>query len=398
MPPTGDLLIRRAGRVVTHHGEALDGPAAVSVRNGVIAWVGPDARVPWTITDAPELDVEGACVVPGFVDPHTHALWAGSRTQEFVARRAGERYDGGGIASTVAATTATADDELLALAAARLTAMAENGTTTVEVKTGYGLAPDAELRLLRLVVELGRRVPLRVEPTLLAHVVPAGADRAAHVAGLAAVLPEAKRIGARWLDVFCDRGAYTVEEARTLLAAGRKAGLGGRLHAEQLTRTGAAELAAEGGCASADHLEHVDAAGAAAMAAAGTVGVLLPTATLNTGGGWDYARVLRDAGVTLALGTDCNPGTSWCESMPYALQLAAPLLGLTVAEALRAATIGAAAALRRPDLGVLKLNAPGDLAVLAAGHEADLLAHLGAPAVRTTIVGGVPVAGRRHIH
>jgi len=398
MPPSGDLLIRRAGRVVTNHGEPLDGPAAVSVRNGVLAWVGPDARVPWTITDAPELDAAGACVVPGFVDPHTHALWAGSRREEYVARRRGERYDGGGIASTVAATTAAPDEELVAAAAARLTAMAANGTTTVEVKTGYGLAPEAELRLLRLVGTLADRVPLRVEPTLLAHVVPAGADRAEHVAALAAVLPEAKARGARWLDVFCDRGAYTVAEARTLLTAGRAAGLGGRLHAEQLSRTGAAALAAECGCASADHLEHVDAAGARAMAAAGTVGVLLPTATLNTGGGWDNARVLRDAGVTLALGTDCNPGTSWCESVPYALQLAAPLLGLTVAEALAAATSGGAAALRRPDLGVLRLNAAGDLVVLEAGHEADLLAHLGAPAVRTTVVGGVPVAGQRHIH
>lgn len=398
MPPAGDVLIRRAGRVVTNNGDPLDGPAAVSVRNGVVAWVGPDDRVPWTITDAPELDAGGACVLPGFVDPHTHALWAGSRRDEYAARLAGERYDGGGIASTVAATTAATDDELLELAAARLARMAANGTTTVEVKTGYGLDPAAELRLLGLVRRLAERTPLRVEPTLLAHVVPPGVDRAAHVAALAAALPAAKAAGARWIDVFCDRGAFTVEEARTLLAAGTSAGLGGRLHAEQLTRTGAAALAAECGCASADHLEHVDEPGAKAMAAAGVTGVLLPTATLSTGGSWDNARILRDAGVTLALGTDCNPGTSWCESVPYALQLAAPLLGLSVSEAIRAATVGGAAALRRPDLGVLKLNAPGDLVVLEAEHEADLLAHLGAPAVRTTIVGGVPVSGARTIH
>jgi imidazolonepropionase len=398
VPPAGDVLIRRAGRVVTNNGDPLDGPAAVSVRNGVVAWVGPDDRVPWTITDAPELDAGGACVLPGFVDPHTHALWAGSRRDEYAARLAGERYDGGGIASTVAATTAATDDELLELAAARLARMAANGTTTVEVKTGYGLDPAAELRLLGLVRRLAERTPLRVEPTLLAHVVPPGVDRAAHVAALAAALPAAKAAGARWIDVFCDRGAFTVEEARTLLAAGTSAGLGGRLHAEQLTRTGAAALAAECGCASADHLEHVDEPGAKAMAAAGVTGVLLPTATLSTGGSWDNARILRDAGVTLALGTDCNPGTSWCESVPYALQLAAPLLGLSVSEAIRAATVGGAAALRRPDLGVLKLNAPGDLVVLEAEHEADLLAHLGAPAVRTTIVGGVPVSGARTIH
>jgi imidazolonepropionase len=241
-------------------------------------------------------------------------------------------------------------------------------------------------------------VPLRIEPTLLAHVVPAGADRSAHVAALAAALPAAAAAGARWVDVFCDRGAYTVAEARTLLRAGAAAGLGGRVHAEQLSRTGAATLAAECGCASADHLEHLDEAGAKAMAAAGVVGVLLPTATLSTGGSWDSARVLREAGATLALGTDCNPGTSWCESIPYAMQLAAPLLGLTVPETVRAATAGAALALRRPDLGVLKLNAPGDLVLLEAEHEADLLAHLGAPAVRTTIVGGVPISGARTVH
>jgi imidazolonepropionase len=398
VPPVGDLLVRRAGRVVTNNGEPLDGPAAVSVRGGVVAWVGPDDRVPWTITDAPELDAAGACVLPGFVDPHTHALWAGSRREEYAARLAGESYDGGGIASTVAATAAASDDDLLDLAAERLRRMAANGTTTVEVKTGYGLDPDAELRLLRLVRRLADRVPLRVEPTLLAHVIPAGADRAAHVAALASALPAAAAAAARWVDVFCDRGAFTVDEARTLLRAGARAGLGGRLHAEQLSRTGAAALAAECGCACADHLEHVDDAGATAMAARGVVGVLLPTATLNTGGCWDSARVLRDAGVTLALGTDCNPGTSWCESIPYALQLAAPMLGLTVPEAVRAATVGGAAALRRPDLGVLKLNSPGDLVLLEAGHEADLLAHLGAPAVRTTIVGGVPVSGSRTVH
>jgi imidazolonepropionase len=398
VPPAGDLLVRRAGRVVTNNGEPLPGPAAVSVRNGVIAWIGPDDRVPWTITDAPELDAGGACVLPGFVDPHTHALWAGSRREEYAARLAGESYTGGGIASTVAATAAATDEELLDLAAACLGRMATNGTTTVEVKTGYGLDPDAELRLVGLVRRLADRVPLRVEPTLLAHVVPVGVDRTAHVAGLVAATPAAAAAGARWLDVFCDRGAFTVEEARTLLRAGAAAGLGGRLHAEQLTRTGAAALAADTGCASADHLEHVDEAGAKAMAAAGVVGVLLPTATLSTGGGWDNARILRDAGVTFALGTDCNPGTSWCESIPYALQLAAPLLGLTVPEAIRAATAGGGAALRRPDLGVLKLTYPGDLLVLDAEHEADLLAHLGAPAVRTTVVGGVPISGTRTIH
>jgi imidazolonepropionase len=388
VPPVGDLLVRRAGRIVTNDGPPVPGPAAVSVRNGVVAWIGPDERVPWTITDAPELDADGACVLPGFVDPHTHALWAGSRREEYAARLAGESYTGGGIASTVAATTAAADDELLDLAALRLGRMAANGTTTVEVKTGYGLDPAAELRLVGLVRRLAERVPLRVEPTLLAHVVPAGVDRGAHVAALAGLMPAAVDAGARWLDVFCDRGAFTVDEARTLLRAGAAAGLGGRLHAEQLSHTGAAALAAETGCASADHLEHVDEAGAKAMAATGVVGVLLPTATLSTHGGWDNARVLREAGVTLALGTDCNPGTSWCESMPYAIQLGCLAMGLSVDEAFRAATLGGARALRRDDIGHLARGTRGDLAVLDAEHEADVVAHLGGRAVSRTVVGG----------
>jgi imidazolonepropionase len=392
-PPSGDLLVRRAGRVVTNAGPPLPGPAAVAIRSGVVAWLGAERDIPYALTDAPELDAGGACVVPGFVDPHTHLVWAGSRRAEFEARLAGERYDGGGIATTVAATGAASDEELRRLAEGRVRAMLAAGTTTVEVKTGYGLEPAAELRLLDVIGALAGRVPARVEPTFLAHVVPAGADRATHVRALADALPEAARRGARWCDVFCDRSAFTVEETAALLSAARAAGLGTRLHAEQLSRTGAAALAAEHGCASADHLEHVDEAGARAMAAAGVVGVLLPTATLSTRGThWDSARVLRAAGVRLALGTDCNPGTSWCESMPYAIQLACLLLGLTVAEALDAASRGGAAALRRDDVGHLGPGACGDLAVLAAEHEADLVAHLGAPAVRTTVVGGVPVA------
>jgi imidazolonepropionase len=391
-PPSGDLLVRRAGRVVTHAGPPLDGPAAVSVRGGVVAWVGADRDVPWALTDAPELDAGGACVVPGFVDPHTHLVWAGSRRSEFEARLAGRRYDGGGIATTVAATSAASEEDLLRLAEGRVRAMLANGTTAVEVKTGYGLAPAAELRLLDVIRALAGRVPARVEPTFLAHVVPAGVDRAGHVAAFAEALPAAARGGARWCDVFCDRGAFDLAETGVLLSAARAAGLGTRLHAEQLTRSGAAALAAEHGCASADHLEHVDEAGAKAMAAAGVVGVLLPTATLSTRGAhWETARVLREAGVRLALGTDCNPGTSWCESMPYAIQLGCLLLGLTVAEALDAATRGGAAAVRRDDVGHLGVGARGDLAVLAAEHEADLVAHLGAAPVSATVVGGVPV-------
>jgi imidazolonepropionase len=389
--PAGDLLVRGIGRLVSQAGPPVAGPAAVLIRAGRVAWTGPERDLP-AGPPLPELDAAGGCVLPGFVDPHTHLLWAGDRRAEFEARLAGERYDGGGIATTVAATAAATDAELLALARGRVEAMIANGTTTVEVKTGYGLRAAAELRLLGLIGELAGQVPARLQATFLAHVVPAGAARARHVAELVAALPAAAGRGARWCDVFADRGAYDLAEAGQLLAAARAAGLGTRLHAEQLARTGAAALAAEHGCASADHLDLVDAAGARALAAAGVVGVLLPTATLATRGRhWDAAQVLRAAGVTLALGTDCNPGTSWCESMPYAMQLGCLLLGLSVADAVRAATRGGAAALRQPDLGHLGVGAHGDLVVLAAEHEADLVAHLGARPARRTVIAGNPV-------
>jgi imidazolonepropionase len=383
-----DLTVRRIGRLLTMAGEPVAGAAAV-VRDGRVAWTGPDHDLP---PDAPEeqLDAAGACVVPGFVDAHTHLLFAGVRREEFVARLAGTSYDGGGIRTTVAATAGATDAELLDLAAGRAAAGLAHGTTTMEVKTGYGLTVASELRLLRLAVELAARTPVRLEPTYLgAHVVPAGRDRDEYVDEVVATLPAAAAAGARWADVFCDQGVFTVDEARRILTAAREAGLGLRLHAEEIARTGAAGLAAELGCASADHLEHVSPGDARAMAAAGVVAVLLPTVTLSLrSNAWGHAAVLRDAGVELALATDCNPGTSWCESMPYAVQLACLAMGLSVAEAFRAATLGAAHSLRRDDVGHLGVGAHGDLAVLDAAHEADVVAHLGGRPVTTTVIGG----------
>ena len=266
-----DLTVRHAGRLLTMTGEPLT-DAAVVIRGGRVAWVGPDAGLP---PDAPEptLDAAGACVVPGFVDAHTHLLFAGVRRAEFVARLAGTTYDGGGIRTTVEATAAATDDELLDLAAGRVAAALAHGTTTMEVKSGYGLTVESELRLLGLVGELARRTPVRLEATYLgAHVVPAGRDRDDYVAEVIATLPLAAEAGASWADVFCDRGVFTVDEARRILTAAREHGLGLRLHAEEIARTGAAALAAELGCASADHLEHVTAEDARAMAAAGVVG------------------------------------------------------------------------------------------------------------------------------
>lgn len=387
-----DLVVRRIGRLLTMAGPVVE-DAAVVVSDGRVSWTGPDRALPAGLGERPELDVHGRAVLPGFVDSHTHLVWAGSRRAEFVARLAGEPYTGGGIATTVAATRAASYDDLLALATERLRAAATAGTTTIEVKSGYGLTPGDECRLLDVVAAAGQAVRARVSATYLgAHVVPPDADRGAYVDEVVATLPAARAHGAEWCDVFCDEGAFTVEEARRILSAAREHGLGLRVHAEQLARTGAAELAAELACASADHLEKIDAAGAAALARAGVVATLVPVVSLySRSGDWGHARVLHDAGCTLAIATDCNPGTAWCESMPYAVQLACLAMGLPVDEAWRAATTGGAQALRRRDVGHLGVGARGDLVVLAAGHEADAVAHLGAPVVTATVVGGLVV-------
>lgn len=387
------LLVRGIGRLLPMTSPPVENAAAL-VLDGKVAWVGPERDLPRDLPDdTAELDVEGRCAVPGFVDAHTHLVFAGSRRAEFVARLAGVSYDGGGIRTTVAATRESSEDKLRRLALVRAQAALRNGTTTIEVKSGYGLTPEHELRLLDVIAWLGSVTPLRVEATYLgAHVVPAGVDRATYVDEVIKTLPDARDHGARWCDVFCDEGVFTLDETRRILGAAREAGLGLRLHAEELAHTGAARLAAEAGCASADHLEHVTGADARAMAAAGVVGVLLPTVTLSLrSGAWGQAALLREAGVELALATDCNPGTSWCESMPYAIQLACLEEGLSVEEAFRAATLGAAHALRREDVGHLSVGAWGDLAVLEAEHEADVVAHLGAPAVWATLAGGVRV-------
>ena len=372
-------------------GPAVDGPAAVVIRGGRVAWTGAEADLP-AGADLPAYDAGGACVSPGFVDPHTHLVWAGSRREEFIARLDGTAYDGGGIRTTVAATRAATTEELTRLAVTRARAMLANGTTTLEVKTGYGLTTAEELRLLDVIAAIGERTPVRIEPTYLgAHVVPADRERGDYVTEVTATVPAAAAHGARWCDVFCDEGAFTVDEAQRIFAAAHDAGLGLRIHAEQLAHTGGAALAADLGCASADHLEHVTEDDARRLAAAGVVAVLLPTAALSVRGSTtDHVDRLRSAGVQLALATDCNPGTSWCESMPYAIQLGCLELGLSVTEAFAAATIGGAAALRRSDVGHLGVGAYGDLAVFAAEHEADVIAHLGARPVSVTIVDGIP--------
>jgi imidazolonepropionase len=318
-------------------------------------------------------------------------VWAGSRRDDFLARvdrSAG--YTPGGIASTVAATRAASYDDLARSAQQRVDRAVAAGTTTLEVKSGYGLTPGDEMRLLDVASTLSG--PQVTTTYLGAHVVPDGRERAAYVAEVVQSLPDARSRGAQWCDVFCDDGAFTVEETRLILTAAAAAGLGGRIHAEQLTHTGAATLAAELRAASADHLDHVTEADARALAAAGTVAVVVPVCSLYTRSGrWGHAGLLRDAGCTLAIATDCNPGTAWCESMPYAMQLACLAMGLPADVVLRGATLGGARALRRDDVGHLSPGARADLVVVDGDHEADLLAHLGSSAVARTVVGATPI-------
>lgn len=386
------LVVRRIGRLTTWLAPTVaDG--AVVIRDGQVAWTGPDADLPAGLGDIDELDAEGGAVLPGFVDCHTHGVWAGSRREDLIGRLSGEPYAPRGIVSTVDATRAAPDDELLDAATARLRTMLAHGTTTVEIKSGYGLTPGDERRLLDVAHRAAAQAGIAATTTYLgAHVVPPDRERDEYVDEVIATI--AAGVSAQWCDVFCDDGAFTVEEARRILTAARDAGLGLRIHAEQLTRTGAARLAAELRCASADHLDHVDATDARALADAGVVAVLVPVVGLYSRTfHWGHARRLIDAGCTLAIATDCNPGTAWCESMPYAVQLASLAMGLPVAMALRAATLGGAQALRRSDVGHLSPGARGDLVVLAADHEADLVAHVGVNPVIQTVVGGYPIGG-----
>lgn len=367
---------------------------AIALEAGCVCWIGPER-------DAPEgdvVDASGCVVLPGLVDCHTHLVWAGDRSDEFRRRLAGESYTsilegGGGILSTVRATRAAPDDVLEAVAVARLRAMRARGVTTVEAKSGYGLDPSTEARILRIARAAGSRADVRVLGTFLgAHAIPAEwrHDRAAYVRQvideqLPAALPWAHAI-----DAYVDRGAFTLEEGLEILAAGKAAGLHVRVHAEQVVHTGIAAGAAKLGAISADHLERIDEAGIAAMAAAGTVAVLLPTAMLYLRDPPPPVAALRAAGVPLAVATDYNPGTSPLSDLWLAATLAVITLGLTVEEAILAITRNAARAIGVPGLGQLRVGGPADLVVVepAAGFPptaAGLIQPLGGQRVRAVL-------------
>jgi imidazolonepropionase len=365
-------------------------PWALLVRDGRIAWVGAPAHA---AADDEVVDLGSALVTPGLVDSHTHPIFAGDRSDEAAARLEGAPYTEGGILRTVRATRATDDATLEALVQSRLLAALRAGTTTVECKSGYGLSLEEELRHLRLLRRAASRVPVRVVATFLgAHAVPPEAPSMAeyvdHVAS--DMIPAVAAEGlADFVDVFADAGFFDLAAVERIGAAAAAARLGLRLHAEQLARTGATELAVRVGAASVDHLEQLDAAGVAALAASTTVATLLPAPALVMRGGLPPARTLLNAGANVALASDANAGTySGFGMMPLVVGLGATLLGMSAREALTAATTGSAQALRRPDLGRMEVGAAADLVAWDAEHEGAFALRLGAMRPVRAWVGG----------
>lgn len=339
---------------------------ALRVRGGLVDWVGPANSAPEA---ASVVQVNGGVGLPGLVDSHTHAVWAGSRVAEWRRKLGGEKYEdilasGGGILSTVRGTRAASDAELLGLAAWRLRRARAQGVTTIEVKSGYGLSRVHEARLLHTAREAARDAQIGVMTTWLgAHTVPAEhrAHREAYLDELVGPQLAAVRGLADFVDAYIDKGAFSLEEGERVLSAGKAAGLGVRVHAEQVSHTGAAAMAARLGALSADHLERLDEAGVAALAASGTVAGLLPGAMLYLRDQAPPVAALREAGVPMAVASDLNPGTSPVASLWTCATLACLAMGLTVEEALLGITANGARALGRADIGRLAPGCRADL-------------------------------------
>jgi imidazolonepropionase len=380
------LLLTGIGQLVTNDPTLGDGSplgllrdAALVVEHGRVAWAG-DAG------DAPEADqardVGGRAVVPGFVDSHSHLVFAGDRSAEFAARMAGRRYEAGGIRTTVAATRAASDEALTAGVARHVGEMHRQGTTTVEIKSGYGLTRLDEARSLAVARQFTE------ETTFLgAHVVPPeyADDPAGYVDLVTGPMLEACAPFARWVDVFCERGAFDADQARTILGAGHAVGLGGRLHANQLGHGPGVQLACELGLVAVDHCTYLSGEDVDALRDSGTVATLLPGVEFSTRSPYPDARALVDAGVTVALASDCNPGSCYTSSMPLCVALAVREMHLTPAEALWSATMGGARALGRDDVGRLSPGSRADLVVLDAPSYVHLAYRPGVPLVAEVI-------------
>ena len=432
---TGRMLLTGIGELVTNDPspDRESGPlgivrdAAVLVEDGRIAWVGNATHAVEQLRQLPHrverherddrrdgdehrslwdaevevVDTGGRAVIPGFVDSHSHLVFGGDRAAEFAARMAGQRYEAGGIRSTVAATRAATDDELRARLAGFVAELHAQGTTTFEIKSGYGLSVESEERLVRLAREVTPEVTF-----LGAHVVPfefredpaygGDADRAAEayvdlVVGemLAACAPHS-----RWVDAFCERGAFTAEQSRRVLEAGAAAGLGVRVHGNQLGEGPGVQLAVELGAASVDHCTYLSDADVAALASSETVATLLPGVEFSTRQPYPDARRLIDAGVTVALASDCNPGSSFTSSLPFCIAVAVRDMGMTPAEALWASTAGGALALRRTDVGAIRPGMRADLVELTAPSHVHLAYRPGVPLIERVWKDGGLVAQR----
>jgi imidazolonepropionase len=348
--------------------------AAVAVEGGTIQWVGREDDLPDAYSSYEIFSAGGSAVVPGFIDCHTHAVFAGDRSHEFAMRLEGATYEelqaaGGGIYSTVRATRSATLDELVEASLPRIARMLENGSTTVEIKTGYGLDISAEVKMLDAIDQICNVLPIDTIPTFLgAHVVAPefSDDRGSYVDLVAGEMMDAVADRVAYVDVFCDDAAFTVDETRWIAEAARSRDLDVRLHVEQLGRTGGAALAAEIGAIAADHLDHATDEDLGALARAGTVAVLLPGVSFSMREKAPNGRRFWDAGVTVAIATDCNPGTAYIETMPFIISLASVASGLTPAESVWAATRGGALALGLHDRAVLSPGKLADLVILDA--------------------------------
>jgi imidazolonepropionase len=381
-------VITHIGELVTNAPDAHDllgtiRDAALVVDGTTVAWVGAAVDAP----DADQMvDAGGRALLPGFVDSHSHLVFAGDRGEEFAARMAGRPYAAGGIRTTVAATQAATDEQLTSHVARLVAEMRRQGTTTLEIKSGYGLTVQDEARSLAVARQFTE------ETTFLgAHVVPDGTTPEEYVALVTGPMLEACAPHARWIDAFCEVGAFDEDQARAVLMAGRVTGLKGRLHANQLGEGPGVRLGVELGLTAVDHCTHLSDADVAALADSGTIATLLPGVEFSTRQPYPDARALLDAGVRVALATDCNPGSCFTSSIPLCIALAVREMGMTPAEALHAATATAAAALERSDVGRLVPGARADLVMLDAPSHLHLAYRPGVPLVAGTWVGGRPV-------
>jgi len=400
-----DLLVTGIAQLVTAEGRGpkrgaemrrlnIVESAAVAIDQGKFVWVGPERD--WKGTAQESSDAGNRAVVPGLVDPHTHAVWAGDRLADFEARTSGASYEsilaaGGGIRSTIRATAAASEEELVALAAPRIAALIRSGATTIEVKSGYGFSPHAEMKMLRAIHALAAQTQAWIVPTLLIHVPPAEAgDRAAYVSDVCQTLipAVAREKLASAVDVFAEKEAWRVAEAEAMLVTARQHGLGVKLHTEQFHRVGGLELGLRMGALSVDHLEACSAEQIGAVAASSTIATILPGVTLHLGLPAAPGRALIDAGAAVAVGTDLNPGSSPLFSASLALALAVRLNELTAQEALVAGTVNAASALGLHDAGRIEPGQPADFLVLQSADWRDLVYTVGANPVCEVWIGG----------